>query len=101
MGTFEFLIFLGFIVSTLVFGIMAFIKRDYAFIVDHPFDFFMELLFISIIPALLMVFIFARTRNMSKDETILSFFTIIIKFMVLHILLQLSGLYTSMFGPSR
>jgi hypothetical protein len=74
------------------------IVKDYGFIKYRPFEFAMELLFISVIPALLMVFVVSKTRQLTKEETMVWFFTILIKLMVLHILMQLSGIYTFSFG---
>ena len=77
---------------------MSFYKRDIGFIINQPFDFIFEMIFISLIPALLMVFVFARTRNISPQDTIVWFLTILLKLIILHILFQLSGIYTSFFG---
>jgi len=75
--------------------------RDVDFIKKYPYDFAMELIFISFVPALLMIFVFARTRRLSKYETVMWFIKVLLKLMIFHILFQLSGLYTYAFGEIR
>jgi uncharacterized membrane protein YvlD (DUF360 family) len=94
----ETLFYTGIIVSIVVLGIFSFIVKDISFIKEYPLDFFIELIFVSVVPALLMVFVFARTRNMSPNTTLVWFLSVLIKLMIFHILFQLSGLYTYAFG---
>lgn len=95
---FEVIFYIGLFLSILILCITSFYVKDYAFILDRPFDFFMELFFISIVPALLMVFIFAKTRKLTTSETQVWFFTVLLKLMIFHILFQLSGIYSYTFG---
>lgn len=75
--------------------------RDVAFIKNNPIDFAMELIFISFVPALLMVFVFARTRKLSNHDTVIWFIKVLLKLMIFHILFQLSGIYTYAFGEIK
>lgn len=77
--------------------IVSLVVRDINFIRDQPADFFIELIFVSLIPALLMVFVFAKTRRLDSRQTLVWFLGLLFKLMVFHILLQLSGFYTYVF----
>lgn len=77
--------------------IVSLVVRDIEFIRNQPGEFFIELIFVSLIPALLMVFVFARTRKLDSRQTLVWFLGILFKLMVFHILLQISGFYTYVF----
>ncbi len=86
------------ILSIILLTATSIIIRDVDFIKKYPYDFVMELIFISLVPALLMIFVFARTRRLSKYETVIWFIKVLLKLMIFHILFQLSGIYTYAFG---
>lgn len=77
--------------------ITSLLVRDYYFIIKHPYDFIWELLFFSVVPSLLFVFIFVKTRNIPVKDTIPWFIAMVVKFAIFHILFQLSGVYTVIF----
>ena len=97
----EYLLYIGFAVSLIILFAFSLIVKDIAFVRDHPFDFFLELLFISVIPALLMVFVFGKTRKVNDNELLMWFLTLMIKLMIFHILFQFSGLYSIAFPNTR
>ena len=73
--------------------------RDYKFIVLHPMYFLIELVLIGVIPALCILF-FIKSRNLSVHEAFLWTLVLAIKFSILHVLLQLSGIY-SLYFPRK
>lgn len=87
----------GVTLAIFVLMIVSFVVRDIDFIRAQPADFFIELLFISVIPALLMVFVFAKTRRLDSRQTLVWFLSVLLKLMIFHILFQLSGFYTYVF----
>lgn len=93
------IIFWSLIAATVVLFITSLIVRDYYFIVEHPWLFFWELLCFSIIPALLIAFVIAKTRNLPVKDTFTWLVAMVIKFSIFHILFQLSGVYTVMLSP--
>lgn len=92
------LFYLGLFSALVILCIFSYQAKDIGFIINQPFDFFMEMLFVSIIPALLMVFVFARTRKFTPQEATVWFWTVLFKLMIFHLLFQLSGFYTYVFG---
>ena len=94
----DYVLYGGLFLTLLVLGMFSFYVQDYDFIIQNPGGFFMELIAVGLIPALLMVFVFAITRKLSQSETLVWFFTVLLKLMILHLLLQLSGCYSYMFG---
>ena len=88
----------GFVIALLFMGFVAMYRMDILFIIDRPFDFFMELMFVAIVPALLMVFVFARTRGFTGNQTLGWALAVAFKLMIFHILAQLCGFYTYAFG---
>lgn len=99
----EFLFFLFklFTVVILVLGavylfVLSIIIRDYQIIVDRPFIFIIELLFIMLLPAI-PLFFFIFSRNMPLKDAIIWASSVAGKFGIGHILLQLSGTYTYLF----
>lgn len=87
-------VFYGIILAVVVLVFTSVIVHDYRFIVEHPWAFCVELAFVGALPALLMVGVFYRTRNVSVKSSFLWFFTLTLKFALFHILLQLSGVYS-------
>lgn len=98
LDTFMLILLIASLILLIVTSIMI---RDVDFIRTHPYDFVMELIFISFVPALLMVFVFARTRRLSKYDTVIWFIKVLLKLMIFHILFQLSGIYTYAFGQIK
>lgn len=94
----EQLLALGFAGALIVMGLAAMYRMDILFILDNPFDFFMELMFVAIVPAMLMVFVFARTRRLTPNQTLGWSLAITFKLALFHLLAQLCGLYTYSFG---
>lgn len=94
----DYILYGGLFLTILVLGMFSFYVQDYDFIVQNPGGFFGELIAIALVPALLMVFVFAITRKLSPNETLVWFFTVLLKLMIFHLLLQLSGAYSYMFG---
>lgn len=84
--------------ATLVLVVTSFIVRDVAFIKNHPMSFLVELFFMSVVSSLIICFVFARTRLVRVKDSITWFFALVAKFAIFHILFQLSGVYTVMFG---
>lgn len=72
------------------------IVRDYRYMVEKPLFFMVETIMISILPAL-PIFFFYVTRSTSPKQTTLTFLALVIKFAALHILFQLSGIYSYTF----
>jgi hypothetical protein len=93
--------YIGLFATVLILSIFSFIVKDIGFIRDNPVDFAIELLFISFLPALMMVFVFGRTRKVDSNKLVLWFVTLILKLMIFHILFQLSGLYSMAFPNTR
>jgi hypothetical protein len=85
------------IIAFIFLVITSIIVRDYDFIIKHPYDFIWELLFFSVVPSLIFVFIFVKTRNIKIKKTIPWFLVMVIKFAIFHLLFQLSGVYTVVF----
>lgn len=94
----DYVLYGGLFLTLLVLGMFSFYVQDYDFIIQHPGAFFSELIAVGLLPALLMVFVFSITRKLSPNETLVWFFTVLLKLMILHLLLQLSGCYSYMFG---
>lgn len=88
----------GFVIAILYMGLVAMYRMDIMFIIEHPFDFFMELMFVAIVPAILMVFVFARTRGLTRNQTLGWALAVSFKLMVFHLLAQLCGMYKYAFG---
>ena len=86
------------VISIIVLAFMSIINKDIAFIVQRPASFFAELICVGAIPALIMVFVFSRTRLFTSEETKVWFLASMFKLMVFHILLQTSGVYSAAFG---
>ena len=95
---FDIIVYFATLTAVVTLCVVSFFVHDFGFIMHRPFDFFIELLFVSLVPSLLMVFVFARTRSIDSKSTLVMFFTVMIKLMIFHILFQLSGIYSAMFG---
>ena len=63
-----------------------------SFIQRHPFEFFIELIFIGIFSYLFFIMIYYfRSLPLKRDHSKIVYFAII--FVIIHILLELSGMY--------
>lgn len=76
--------------------ILAVVVRDYQFIVDHPLNFAVETVLWATIPCV-PLFYFAISRNISMTVIWTWAISLSVKFVIFHILLQLSGVYSSWF----
>jgi len=71
--------------------------RDLQFPINSPIDFTIETLIMAVVPSL-VIFVMAILRNHPINSKImLEFVGLMLKFGLLHILLQFSGFYTSLF----
>ena len=89
---------LGFVILgfALLIGI-AVIVRDVDMIKKRPFVFVTELLLVSLLPAVPVLF-FAISRGMPFGSAVAWMYGLAIKFGLFHVLAQISGLYTFMFS---
>jgi len=101
-GAFLFFIFELFKVSVIVLTfvylfILSIVVNDYKLIVDRPFLFTVELIFMTFLPSIPILF-FAISRSIPFSKA----FALAISFAILtalfHIVLQLSGVYRHSFG---
>lgn len=74
----------------------AVVVRDTILIRKHPFKFAAELVLMSILPAIPLLF-FVISRNLPMNVALTWFYGLSFKFAVFHILFQLSGFYTYLF----
>jgi hypothetical protein len=76
---------------------MSVVIHDYEYIVENPLKFFVEILAMGILPTLaILVLYYLRGNNISKKDMV-GLGLVGVKFMILHILLQLSGYYRPIF----
>ena len=70
---------------------MSVVIHDYEYIVENPLKFFAEILAMGILPtlAVLLLYYFRESKLTKKDMVALGLISV--KFMILHVLLQLSG----------
>jgi hypothetical protein len=79
-----------------VFGWLSLLVRDVTFPMEHPLAFIIETLLVSILPALtLFVIYYIRNIPLGKGG-VLGFGAIALKCVVGHLLLQFSGVYSSL-----
>lgn len=90
-----FIVILSFIVLT-TFSIMI---RDLAFPSSSPGNFTIETLLMGFLPASVFLIMPLLRGYKYTSHTALEFFILVLKFGVLHILLQFSGFYSSVFPP--
>ena len=79
-----------------VFGWLSFLVRDTNFPIEHPMKFFLETLLVSILPALTLFVVYYIRKIPLGKEGVLGFGVIALKCAVGHILLQVSGVYSSL-----
>lgn len=76
--------------------ILSVVVRDYQFIIDHPFHFILESVLWGTIPCI-PLFYFAVSRDLSMGTIWAYSISLSVKFILFHVLLQLSGVYTNWF----
>lgn len=89
--------FWAIIVAIVILIIPAVIVRDYHYMVEHPIYFAIETLAMGILPAF-PVLVFYITRGTNLKHTLVTFAILVVKFAILHILIQLAGVYTYIFS---
>lgn len=77
--------------------VLSIIIRDYKHIVEHPFLFTIELIFMIILPVIPILF-FKVSRGIPWKDAIIWASSLGTKFGAFHVVLQLSGMYTFLFG---
>lgn len=87
----------GLIVAFIILVITSVIVRDYNYMVQQPWNFTIETLAFSIIPSLIIAFIFFKTRGIGVKTSVIWFILMVLKFAIFHILFQLSGIYSVVF----
>jgi hypothetical protein len=85
------------IIAAVFLFVLSIIIRDYRIIVEHPFIFTIELLFMMILPAIPLLF-FKVSRGLSLKDAIIWATSLAGKFGIFHVLFQFSGVYTYLFG---
>jgi len=76
---------------------MSVVIHDYEYPMKNPLKFFLEILVMGILPTLaILVLYYLRGNKISKNDMI-GLGLIAVKFMILHLLLQLSGYYRDIF----
>ena len=89
-------------IVVLVFGfvylvILSLIVKEYALIIERPFIFFIELLFMIVLPSVPILF-FAVSRGLDFGHALLLASSFSAQSGAFHLVLQLSGLYKYSFG---
>ena len=77
--------------------VLSIVIRDYKLIIEHPFIFTLELLFMMILPAIPLLF-FKVSRGIPWKDAVLWATSLATKFGAFHVVLQLSGMYSFLFG---
>jgi len=85
------------IVAAVFLFVLSVIIRDYKLIVERPFIFTVELVFMMILPVIPVIF-FTVSRGISMKEAIIWASSLAGKFGIFHVLFQLSGTYTYLFS---
>jgi hypothetical protein len=76
---------------------LSMIVRDYKLIVERPFIFIIELLLMSLLPGIPILF-FVVSRGTTLTQAWVWFVSLSAKFAIFHVLSQLSGFYTWIFS---
>jgi len=79
-----------------VFGWLSFLVRDTKFPMEHPMTFLVETLLVGILPALTLFVVYYIRKIPLGKEGVLGFGAIALKCVVGHLLLQFSGVYSSL-----
>lgn len=73
------------------------VRKDVAIIKEHPFLFAIETVLVSMLPAI-PLFFFVISRDMPMRTALNWFYGLSIKFAIFHVLFQISGFYSYLFG---
>jgi len=89
-------------VAVLVFAlvylfVLSIIVRDYRMIVERPFIFVVELIFMMVLPALPILFFYV-SRGTDFHKAMAWASSLAAKFGIFHIVMQLSGMYSFLFA---
>jgi hypothetical protein len=79
-----------------VFGWLSFLVRDIKFPMEHPLEFIIETFIVSILPALTLLVVYYIRKIPLGKEGVVGFGVIALKCVVGHLLLQFSGVYSSL-----
>jgi hypothetical protein len=79
--------------SILVLSITAFIVRDVKHIKEHPIQFLVETGIIGFLMGAIIL-VMGYLRNIPWEQQKILFFTLAMKIIILHVLFELSGVYT-------
>jgi len=80
---------------------VSFLIRDDEYPSKHPVHFFVETVFSGIIPAsVILLMYYTRKDSASSANVFTNFGLLSVKFMFAHLLLQFSGVYSSIFSSS-
>jgi hypothetical protein len=90
-------LFLGTFV-TAIYIIFAVLIRDIEYPNAHPWAFTAEVILAAAIPASFIFVLHKLRGNMFTKLVYIEFFVLLVKFGIGHVLLQFSGLYSSLFG---
>ena len=93
----------GTVTIFIVLIIVSVIVHDFSFIIEHPLYFTIETCMMGILPSLPLM-VFFMTRKLTHKQVILTYLIMVIQFGSLHVLCQLSGIYSYVFksmGTSR
>lgn len=85
------------IAAIIVLIIISIFVRDYEFIVKNPKGFIWEMIVFSVIPPLIIVFVFFKTRKINVKDSLTWLGLMIAKFAIFHVLFQLAGIYSILF----
>lgn len=76
---------------------MSVVIHDYEYIIENPLKFFIEVVAMGVLPTLAILVVYYLRGNKLTKNDIIGLGLIAVKFMILHILLQLSGYYRAIF----
>ena len=88
------------VIAVIYLSILSFINRDFDYPINHPFLFTLETLLMSVGIGSI-VFFMAWGRNAINYDTFIQFVVVVLKFGILHILFQFSGIYSYILGTSN
>jgi len=87
--------------SIAIFAGFSALIRDTTFPIEHPYLFTLETLIAATFPAAIIFFMtYLRGKDFTQN-TYIDFALLSLKFALVHILLQFSGVYGSVFSTSR
>ena len=94
-----YIILIVLIPTFLVLSTLSIMIRDLAYPISMPVNFTIETLLMAFLPSVVFLLMpYLRGYNYSS-HTMIEFLVLVIKFGALHILLQFSGFYSSLFPP--